>query len=83
MENARQALDEYWRQRLGDARRRYEAARAALKIASDIHSDAPSPDGSFAFGRALRVEREALVEYTHILRIFSAVVIRGKTPNEE
>jgi len=83
MENVRQTLDAYWRQRLEEARNRYQAARVAVSIAGGIHSDAPSPDGSFAFGRALRVEREALTEYTHILRIFNAVVIRGKTPAEE
>jgi len=79
----RQALESFWKQRVEDAYIRYQEATAALRIAREIQSQAPRPDGSFAFGQALRAENRALAEYKRVLTIFNELVIYGQIPPED
>ena len=61
MEDAdRQALGVIWRERLENARTRYEAAKAAVQDAREFQSQIPSLDVSFALDHAVRAEYPAL-----------------------
>ena len=72
-------LVKQWRQRLDDARHRLDFAQIYVK---EVQQDrqlgyVPSPDGDYAYRRAIRAESEARVEYLRILRIFTDV-LQGK-----
>src|SRR5262249_42368814 len=81
--NDRQALGAVWRERLVNARTRYEAAKATLQGASELHSQMPSPDGHFALDHALQAEHRALAEFKRVLTVFSDLVIHGTIPAED
>ena len=78
----RRALEDHWRDRLKDAKTRLEFARSYLReVQQDYQSGAlPSPDGSYAYQRAVRAEAAALAEYVRVLRIFSELAMDGKIP---
>ena len=80
----REALEQLWRDRVNDVKLRLDFARSyAKEVREDVHRGAvPSPDGSFAYQRALRMETLALAEYVRVMRIFSALVLEGKIPDE-
>jgi len=77
---ARLELQDRLRRRLAAARNEYEAAKLAALAASELQSQAPSPDGAFAFHRALRAERRALNQYRRMLGAFSDLVLHNKVP---
>lgn len=65
---------EIWRKRLEEAEIRYEDATAWLRSA--IAEDCGVAD-------ARRRKSEAQAEYLRLLRIFSDLVLRGKTPEPD
>ena len=76
----RRALEALWREHLQNARIRYRAANAAVQAARELHSHAPSPDGSFAFNQALKAESQALAELKRVLESFNDLVNHDKIP---
>ena len=70
----------FWRSRLNDVRCRLDQARCAAKAAEDDWRSPtiPSPDGSYAYQRALRAERDALAEYRRVLTVFIDVVLNHR-----
>ncbi|MBZ5578493.1 MAG: hypothetical protein LAP40_18170 [Acidobacteriia bacterium] len=70
-----------------DVRLRLDFARSYLaEIQRDVQAGAiPAPDGDFAYGNAIRADREALAEYARVLRIFTDLTLHGRLPedNEE
>jgi len=81
----RQSLEDVWRERAQVALTRYRAARTTTAELRAQHAEwlTPTPDGSFAVTRALRVENAALSEYRRVLVIFNDLVIHGKMPPDE
>jgi hypothetical protein len=80
---SRRDLEDLWRNRLTVSMERYRIARVECKEAALAQSDIPSPDGSFAYGRALRAESAAVKEYMRVLRIFTDLTIHRIVPPEE
>jgi len=76
----RRALEALWRDRLQNARIRYQAAKAAVQVARELQSDATSPDGSFAFNQALKAESHSLAELKRALEILNDLVNHDKIP---
>jgi hypothetical protein len=77
-------LEELWRTRLEDAVLRLEFAR---NHASEVHREIlqgtlPMLDASSTYQAALRAQCIALAEYGRTLRIFTALVVDGKTPEK-
>jgi len=84
MEDAdRRALGAIWRERLENARVRHEAAKAALQVARERHSQLTSPDDSFALDHALRAEHHALAEFKRVLAVFNDLVVNGRIPDDD
>ena len=82
MEDAdRRALGAIWRERLENARTRYEAAKTAVQGARE--AQLTSSDDSFALDHALRAEYRALAEFKRVLTIFNDLVIHGSIPDED
>jgi len=63
---------------MGSARARFKELEAtrSLKLSE-------SPDGEFAYRKALRADTDALVEYSRILRLTTDLLLKGKVPDEE
>jgi hypothetical protein len=78
----RQTLADRWRERVNAALTQYHTAKEAARAAKDLVSEAPAPDGLFAFRKAVRVETAARKEYMRVLTIYSNLVIHGKVPDE-
>ena len=84
MEDAdRRALGAIWRERLENARVRHEAAKAALQVARERHSQLTSPDDSFALDHAVRAECRALAEFKRVLTVFNDLVVNGRIPDDD
>ena len=81
----REKLEDLWRDRLQDAKLRHAfACNVRQEVQRDLqHGEVPSADRNFALERALRAENRALAEYDRVLRIFAALVVAGKIPDEE
>ena len=80
----RQESEELWRNRLASAKLRLDFARNYLnEVQRDFPIDDTSPDGQYAFRRALRAENVALAEFHRLLRIYTDLVMDGKIPPEE
>ena len=80
----RGALEDRWRNRVNEARARLQFARNFVKeVQGDLKSGVVAgSDASLAFQRALRAETFALAEYHRVLRLFTALVVEGKIPDE-
>ena len=81
----RQELEQRWLKRMREAELRLGNAREFVKeIQRDFpRGEIPSPDGNFAFYKAIRAESAALRDYFHVLEVFTALVLHGKTPDEQ
>jgi hypothetical protein len=77
-----QVLADRWRERVSVAFSQYKTAMKAARAAKDLISDAPAPDGLFAFRNATRAETAARNEYMRVLTIYTNLVIHGKIPDE-
>ena len=62
---------------------RYSAAKAATAKAIREREDVPSPDGSDALTRALRLENEALKEYMQVLNAYAKAVLESREKRGE
>jgi len=84
MEDAdRQASGAIWRERLGNARIRYEEAKAAVQAFRELQSQIPSLDISFTLDDALRAEQHAFAELKRVVTVFNDLVVHGKIPAED
>ena len=84
MEDAElRALEAKWRERLGNARVRYEEAKAAVQAIRELQSQIPSVDISFALADAIGAEQHAFAEFKRVLTIFNDLVNYGKIPQED
>ena len=79
----RNALVSLWQSRVRAALAQYQVAEADCRKAMEEQPDAAAPDGSFAYSKALQVERAALEKYTRMLRILTDLVVSGKLPPTE
>jgi hypothetical protein len=81
---SRQELEEIWRQRVRQARLRYEDASAAFRSTWGEHFETRlSADPMHAIQQARKVESQALTEYVRVLKIFTELVLRGKAPRDQ
>jgi hypothetical protein len=80
--NDYQRLVDLWRNRLLDARAKYDLAATQSKTSSKDFADKilPTPDGGAKMIGAIRAESRARSEYMRTLRIFTDLVIAGKAP---
>ena len=79
----RQALLDFWRARLNDAKLRVDFASNYVKeVQRDLETLSPA-DGDLAMERAIRAQNLALSECNRILRIFTDLVVEGKIPVDE
>jgi len=75
-------MEAHWRSRLADAKLRLDFTRNFLQeVQRDFPLGDPSPDGQFAYQKALRAERHAQEEYTRVLRLYTQLVLDGKIPD--
>ena len=74
-------LERLWYTRVNDARSRFDFARNHLKYLQRGCLD--GPDGQQTRWMALQAENAALTEYHRVLRIFTALVMDGKVPDED
>ena len=82
---ARRELERTWATKLTEARVRYHHAAASYHMLSEEYHQSliSGPDGTEAIRKAHREEAAALREYTRVVRIFTDVVRKGRTPAEE
>ena len=71
----RDALIEHWREKLTEARNRYEKAKADLREIECLAKDLPQPDGSQAYRNALRAENIAGREFSVAVKRFTDLVL--------
>jgi len=74
----RRALEAIWRERLVNARTRYEAAKTAVQGAREAQLS--SPDDSLALDHTLRAEHHTFAEFKRVLTIFYDLLVYGKAP---
>jgi hypothetical protein len=79
----REELLEAWGERTRIAAHEYQRVKAAADLAYQLCTDAPPPDGNFAYRQALQAETAALAEYRRTLTIFTDLLLHGKTPDQE
>jgi hypothetical protein len=80
----RHELEALWRERLQIARSNYDVAVAEFrKVSADLKQwPLPAPDGSAAFRQVRVAESAALNEYIRTLKIFTDLIVHGKTPED-
>ena len=78
----RQRLEESWRSRLEQTRRRYDAARHVHRriLAKSAKANSLGLEGALA--RATQEEADALDQYARVLQIFTDLTVHDKRPNE-
>jgi hypothetical protein len=79
----RAEVEQVWRARLADSRRKYDLSVAQCRnaLAEQKRFAMPAPDGSFAVRQALLRESTARDEYMRVLKVFTDLVIRGTIPD--
>jgi len=83
MGSNRSEIEALWRKRLADAKLRLDFARNFLEeVQRDFPIGDPSPDGQFAYQKALRAESAARAECTRLLCLYAHLVLDGKVPDE-
>ncbi|MBZ5622870.1 MAG: hypothetical protein LAQ69_29665 [Acidobacteriia bacterium] len=80
-----QDVEELWRDRLSEAKARYEIAVARFRTAAeDVRTrHTPGPDGSFSVHLAIAEESSARKEYMRVLRVFTDLLLNGRIPDEK
>lgn len=80
----RRALHEQWQKNVEVARLRLQFARAFVEeVRADLRRGAiPSPDGDYAYRRAVRAETAALAEYRRVFRLFTDLLYRNQIPED-
>ena len=83
MAQSKQDLENIWRERVRQARARYEEAHAGFRAVWDEHfHERMTADPSFAIEQAHKAETAALRDYMKVLKIFMDLVLHGKVPRE-
>ena len=77
-----QALLDYWRAQLTEAKEKYSLAADQYRTASRDFRDRAllTPDGGLNLNTCLQAENKARDEYMRVLHIFTALVMTGKVP---
>ncbi|MGA7234856.1 MAG: hypothetical protein WBY44_04210 [Bryobacteraceae bacterium] len=89
MSASRSELERLWRKRVGQAHEQYmfEAKICKALLAERVETFPnilpPDPDGTLALHQAFQRESGALNEYMRVLKIYTDLVIQGKTPPTE
>ena len=76
----RRQLEDLWREKVEEARRRYIAALELCRKLLEGMPDGTPPDPNGATARARQVQAETLAEYTRVLRVFTELTVHGQTP---
>lgn len=76
----KEELEISWRQNVRAAYAEYQQARNTVAGTARYAADIGGPDGALAHRQALRRELTALHRYRTALRIFTDLVVHGKTP---
>ncbi len=79
----RKELEELWRTRVLAAKLRFQSARDHTNaIVREFPLADTSPDGRYAYQRAVGRENAALAEYNRVLRMYERLVHGGIEPDE-
>ena len=80
----RKELDELWRNRVAQAKLRFDLARNRTNaIVRDFPLADTSPDGRDGYRHAIRLENLALAEYNRVRQIYADLVTGGAVPDED
>jgi hypothetical protein len=79
---SRLAQQETWRKRLSSAEVSYHDAAEELRLALLRKNGAAAPDSEPEIAAAKARKAAARAEYLRVLRVFTDLVLRGKTPSE-
>ena len=84
MAQSKRELEDVWRERLRDARLKYEQASKAFRATWGEHFESKlTADPTIAIQGARNLESQALAEYTRVLEVFADLVVNGKLPPED
>jgi hypothetical protein len=84
MAQSKRELEDVWRERLREARRKYEEAANAFKATWGEHFESRlTVDPTHAIEQARNVESRALSQYMRVLKVFTDLVVHGKLPPED
>jgi hypothetical protein len=80
-----QDLEDFWREKAYQARRKYNQASSAAHEVMKVQRfwPLPAPHSSVSVSRALEAESKALAEYLRVLKISNDLIIYGKIPEPE
>ena len=78
-------IEEKWRFRLGEARRKHDQAVSLFRRTSEEYraKETPASDGNLSLHLAISAESSARREYIRILRIFTDLMVQGRTPKDD
>ena len=78
-------IEERWRKRLADARRRHDHSVEAFRDAAEVYraQEIPFPDGGLRLHKALMAESAARREYIRVLRLFTDLILYGQIPKDD
>jgi hypothetical protein len=80
----KQELEDVWRERLREARLKYEEASGAFKATWGEHFESKlTADPTIGILQARNLESKALAEYMRVLEVFADLVVNGKLPPED
>jgi hypothetical protein len=81
----RKEIEDRWRLRLTQAQANYRTSSAAFCLAADEYRkrEIPSQDGHLRLSQALAAETRARGEYIRILKLFTDLIMYGRTPDDE
>jgi len=77
---SRLAQQEIWRKRLSSAEAAYQAVAEELRLALLRNNEAAAPDIGPEVAAAASRKAAARAEYLRVLRVFTDLVLRGKSP---
>jgi hypothetical protein len=84
MAQSKPELEIIWRERLREARLKYEEASDAFRATWGEHFESRlTANPTLAIERARDIETAALCEYVRVLRIYTDLTVHGKLPPED
>jgi hypothetical protein len=84
MARSKGELEDVWRERLREARLKYQEASKAFRATWGEHFEKGlTADPTLAIEQARNVETAALSEYMRVLRVFTDLIVHGKLPPED
>jgi hypothetical protein len=83
MAQSKKELEDIWRERVREARLKYEDASDAFRATWSEHFESRlTADSTLARQQARDVETAALCEYVRVLRIYTDLTVHGKLPED-